>query len=126
MSRDNFIKMHGAWDTRHWISIPGFTHEADGLQIETHLLQLVGVQMVETNLDSKCIRVTYDQTRTHFYEILSCLRDIGFEANQSWWWRKKATWFQYLDNNAKANANAPEPICCSDPKEITGRPKRQL
>ena len=124
MSRDHFIKMRGAWDTRHWISIPGLAHEADEMQIENHLRQIIGVQKVEAKLHKKQIRITYDQTQTHFEQLLNCLRDIGFEANQNWWWRKKAAWFQYLDTNAKTNANAPAAVCCNDPKEITDRAKR--
>jgi hypothetical protein len=119
MSRDQFIKMRGAWDTRHWITVPGLSHEADGLQLEHSLAQLDGMQRVQTIPGKRRIRVTYDQTRVDFQQILERMESIGFPASDSWWSLRKAEWFQYLDRNARENANAPEPPCCSNPKGIT-------
>lgn len=122
MSRDQFIRMRGAWDTRHWIGVPGLSHEADGLRLEQSLGELDGVQRVEVVVGRRRIRVTYDQTRIDFLQILECMAENGFPASDSWWALRKAAWFNYLDRNARENANAPEPPCCSNPKGIaTGR-----
>ncbi|WP_428609679.1 heavy-metal-associated domain-containing protein [Sedimenticola sp.] len=119
MSRDQFIKMRGAWDTRHWIKVPGLSHAADALQLEQCLTELDGVQRVQIVPDRRRIRVTYDQTQTDYQTILERLAAIGFPASESWWSARKATWFQYLDRNARDNAQAPEPPCCSNPKGIS-------
>ena len=118
MSREAFIKMRGAWDARHWISIPSLSHQADGLQIERQLGRSPGIRAVHVFVASKKIRVTYDQTAIDFNQILENLSSIGFPVAGGWWWRKKAAWFQYLDSNAKSNAEAPSPPCCSNPKGL--------
>ncbi|PLX61818.1 heavy-metal-associated domain-containing protein [Sedimenticola selenatireducens] len=118
MSRDQFIKMRGVWDTRHWIAVPGLSHEADGLLLEQSLSALDGIRLVQIVPGRRRIRVTYDQTRIDFRQILERLESIGFPASDSWWSVRKAGWFQYLDRNARENAHAPEPPCCSNPKGI--------
>lgn len=127
MSREDLVRMRGAWDTRHWISIPSLNHEADAIQVERHLKPLPGVSLLQIDLASRRIRITYDQTMTCFDQILETLEEIGFPASDGWWSKKKATWFQYLDTNARQNANAPAPPCCSNPKGLdTGTPKRPV
>lgn len=123
MSRDHFIKMRGAWDTRHWIAIPALSHEADGLQVEEHLKKQLGVSHVQIFMTTKQIRVTYDQTVIDYDQILEHLGQIGFEASNSWWSTKKATWFQYLDINARESASAPSPPCCNNPKGLNQQNK---
>jgi hypothetical protein len=118
MSRDQFIKMRGAWDTRHWISVPALSHEADGLQLEKSLAELPGVNRIIAYPQKKKIRVTYDQTQLNYNQILERLESIGFPASTGWWALRKAGWFQYLDQTAKENACAPDPPCCSNPKGI--------
>ncbi len=126
MSRNQFIRTRGAWDARHWISVPGLSHEADGLRLEQALSELAGVQQIQIAPGSRRIRVTYDQTRVDFQQILERIAAVGFPASESWWSVRKAAWFQYLDRNARENANAPEPPCCSNPKGIThGRDRKK-
>lgn len=116
MSRDQFIKMRGAWDTRHWISVPALNHEADGIQLEKSVAELAGVSRVIAYPQRKKIRVTYDQTQLNYTQILERLESIGFPASMGWWAMRKAVWFHYLDQTAKDNACAPDPPCCSSPK----------
>ncbi|MCW8944513.1 MAG: heavy-metal-associated domain-containing protein [Sedimenticola sp.] len=125
MSRDQFIKMRGAWDTRHWISVPGLSHPADALQLEASLSALQGMNRVVIYPEQQRIRVTYDQTRLDYQHILEQLEMIGFPASTGWWSLRKAGWFQYLDQTARENARAPEPPCCSNPKGIGGRHERK-
>ncbi|MEJ1298035.1 MAG: cation transporter [Candidatus Sedimenticola sp. (ex Thyasira tokunagai)] len=122
MNRDQMSANHGAWDTGHWINIPSLNHEADGLQIDRILKALSGVHEVNVSISTRKIYIIYDQTQTDFQKIQEKLEEIGFPASNSWWSRKKADWFQYLDTNARANANAPTPPCCSNPKGLnTGK-----
>jgi cation transport ATPase len=125
MSRDNFIKMRGAWDTRHWIQIPALTHEADGLQIQKHLGMIDGVSHLQIEGRSRKLRITYDQRVIDYHEITQRLESIGFPPSENWWAKRKAAWFQYLDSNAKINASAPPPPCCSNPKGLEKRSQRK-
>ncbi|MCW8891019.1 MAG: hypothetical protein OQL20_10200 [Sedimenticola sp.] len=118
MSRDQFIKMRGAWDTRHWISVPGLRHPADALQLETALEALPGMNRVVTYPEKQKIRVTYDQTQLDYDQITEQLALTGFPTSTGWWSQRKADWFQYLDQTAKENAGAPAPPCCSNPRGI--------
>jgi len=125
MSRDQFISTRGAWDTRHWISVPGLVHEADGLCLKQLLGEVAGVGEVECDPASHRVRITYDQTRIDYDTLLQHLATQGFPASDSWWSRHKGVWFQYLDRNARENANAPEPPCCSNPRGIAGNRGRK-
>lgn len=125
MSRDQFIRMRGAWDTRHWISVPGLVHEADGLSIQERLGEVGGIRGVEFSPKKHRLRITYDQTRIDYDTLLQHLGALGFPASDSWWSRQKGIWFQYLDRNARENANAPEPPCCSNPRGIAGTRRRK-
>lgn len=120
MSRDQLIRMRGAWDARHWIKVPALSHDADGLQVQSHLAEINGVGEVEYYPGKHRIRVTYDQTRIDYDSLLQQLEAHGFPAANDWWSRQKGAWFQYLDRNARENANAPEPPCCSNPRGISG------
>lgn len=125
MSREAFIKMRGAWDTRHWIRVPALTHDADGLQIRRYVAQLEGVRQVQVFTGSRKIRVTYDQTRVDYGRVLEALELAGFPASESWWSRVKTGWFQYLDTTARDNAKAPPLPCCSDPDSVKRRVERR-
>lgn len=121
VSREAFIKMRGAWDTRHWIRVPSLSHDADGLQIVRYVEQLEGVRRVQVSMRSRKIRVAYDQTRVDYQRVLERLELAGFPASGNWWSRLKAGWFQYLDTTARDNAKAPPPPCCSNPRGVDGR-----
>ncbi len=120
MSRDEFIKMRGAWDTRHWIQVPALKQDTDVIRVEAALKKLSGVSVIKFYPEKRKVRITYDQTKIDFRNILRQLEEAGFPASAGWWSRLKADWFQYLDQNARENANAPEPPCCSNPRGIGG------
>ena len=125
MGREDFMRLPGAWDVRHWISIPALGHEADGNAIAAALGKLQGMRRVRAYVGRKRIRVLYDQTKLDFYLIKDQLEQVGFPMADSWWWRQKENWFQYLDTNARDNANAPPPVCCSNPKGLDRSTRRQ-
>ncbi|MCW8907399.1 MAG: heavy-metal-associated domain-containing protein [Sedimenticola sp.] len=125
MSRDQFIRMRGAWDTRHWINVPGLAHEADGMKLREQLGEITGVGGVECYPAKRRVRITYDQTRVDYHTLLQNLEALGFPASGGWWARQKGAWFQYLDRNARENANVPEPPCCSNPRGISGNRGRK-
>ncbi|MES9906148.1 MAG: heavy-metal-associated domain-containing protein [Sedimenticola sp.] len=118
MSRDHMSANHGVLDASHRINIPSLNHEADGQQIDRILKAVSGVHEVNISISTRKIYITYNQMQTDFEQIQEKLEEIGFPASSSWWSRKKADWFQYLDTNARANANAPTPPCCSNPKGL--------
>jgi hypothetical protein len=125
MSRDSFIKRRGAWDIRHWIRIPKLSDDLQAEQITATLSAMTGVRQVVTYPERQKIRVVYDQTQTDFLQVLKRLEAMGLPAASDWWSRKKAGWFQYLDQNARINAAIPASPCCSNPTQILNQSKKR-
>ena len=125
MSRESFIKMRGAWDIRHWIDIPNLDCEVHAKKIERLLSDVPGVRKIMTYPNRQQIRISYDQTKTDFKKILKTLADAGFPATNGWWAKKKASWFYYLDQNARVNAAIPASPCCSNPTQILNQQKKR-
>ena len=125
MSREEFIKIRGAWDARHWVRVPSLIDKSQATRITQVLGKISGIQTVTTYPERQKIRVIYDQTKVNFRQILAALEVAGLPAADDWWSRRKAAWFQYLDQNAQVNANIPASPCCSNPTQILKQKKRR-
>lgn len=118
MSSEDYMRLPGAWDVRHWIRIPALSHEADGRRIEDELGRLEGIRVVQVYVSRRKVRVMYDQSKMDYRSIKDRLEAIGFPIASNWWCNQKGYWFQYLDCNARENANAPSAPCCNKPRGI--------
>lgn len=125
MSRDQFIRMRGAWDTRHWIRIPALDGPISGERLKTSIEQLEGVRLVLTYPLRQKIRVTYDQTKIDYRKILNALAQLELPAAEDWLSKAKGNWFQYLDETARENARVPASPCCSNPTNILSKSKKR-
>ncbi|MDR9468022.1 hypothetical protein [Marinospirillum sp.] len=56
--------------------------------------------------------VIYDGSHWSLDELLELLKDYGGYVKAGWWIRKKLSWYQFTDENVRANARH-EPFCCS-------------
>jgi hypothetical protein len=83
-----------------------------------------GVRGASADLEHQRVTVVYDATKSSYQELLAALEEIGFPVADNWWARFKANHYQYLDTNARDNANAPPPPCCSNPKGISHSRRR--
>jgi len=118
MSSEDYMRLPGAWDVRHWLRIPALRHDADAITIEEGLGRLSGVRGIQIYRSRRKIRVLYDQSNIDYQSIKQRLEEIGFPVENNWWWNQKGNWFQYLDCNARENANAPSAPCCSNPRGL--------
>ena len=124
MVRNNTrLSTQGTWEVKRRITLPGMVHELDTRVIAQHLRGISGVRGTSADIERHCVTVVYDVTQSSFLEMLEALEEIGFPAADNRWARFKANLFQYLDTNARDNANAPAAPCCSNPKGIS-QPKR--
>ena len=124
MSSEDYMRLPGAWDVRHWLRIPALRHDADGSAIEDELGGLDGIRGVQVYVSRRRIRVLYDQSKTDYRSIKDRLEAIGFPIADNWWWNQKGNWFQFLDANARENANAPPAPCCNDAPQTKRLPNR--
>lgn len=125
MSREEFIKIRGAWDARHWVRVPSLVDKPQATKITQVLGEVPGIKTVMTYPKRQKIRVTYDQTKVNFCQIQAALEVADLPTADDWWSRSKAAWFQYLDQNAQVNANIPASPCCSNPTQILKQKKRR-
>ncbi|MCP4285621.1 MAG: heavy-metal-associated domain-containing protein, partial [Gammaproteobacteria bacterium] len=115
MSKQDYMHVKSAYDTKHWIRVPALNHRFDADAILNNLNIIPGVHEVLTEIRHKRVRVLYDQTQIDYLSIEDALAEVGFPAETRWWWRLKGSWFQYLDSNARENFSAPSAPCCSHP-----------
>ncbi|GGY71160.1 hypothetical protein [Marinobacter zhanjiangensis] len=58
------------------------------------------------------LQVTYDGTHWSMDELLAMIEVHGGRLEAGWWTRRKLAWYQFTDDNVRANAKH-EPFCCS-------------
>ena len=104
MSSEYFVRLPGAWDVRHWIKIPLLSDQGTADTIVEALTGLPGMKRIQVYPKRRRIRVLYDQTQLDFQSIRVSLRGIGYPMSDSWWWKNKGQWFQYLDRKVRNRA----------------------
>jgi copper chaperone CopZ len=110
-------------EAKRSFTLPGMSHERDAQVVAERLGHLAGVRGVRTDVRRHRVTVVYDLTRLDCRRVLDVLADSGFPAPDTRWARLKTSWLQYLDENGRANANAPEAPCCSNPRGIAAHKK---
>ncbi|MFK5987186.1 MAG: hypothetical protein QM479_17400 [Pseudomonadota bacterium] len=109
------------WKVRRNIQISQFKDSHQRSLIQQELAKQVGVKKVDidSHTDKSKIWITYDASQINYCDIIDVLikRDI-FPVN-NWWNRFKASWYQFTDNNARDNANAPPAPCCNKSPGMT-------
>lgn len=93
---------------------------ADIAGVEQALSGSEGIEAIELRRRCKGITVRYDSARVGYAEIEQTLSQAGFAFRRSRWTKFKAAWCCFVDENARANANAPERPCCSRPPGTPG------
>ncbi len=109
------LKPQKAWEACRTIHLPALSHTADTMAVEKAISEADGIIQLQINLGQKRLKVLYNTTITNFLTISELLEDIGFPPDDSRWNRFKASWYVYLDENARNNARAPAPPCCNKP-----------
>lgn len=107
-----------AFTAKRLIRLPSMNSRRDEDNVRGRISSLKGVYRVVMNLPRKQILVIYNTARIDFSAITVVLFDAGYPMENSRWIRFKALWYQYLDDNARANAQLPSTDCCSNPRSI--------
>lgn len=118
------LKTKGAWDVKRRFKIPAMIHERDAQVVSGMMKRLPGVIGVNTDAAQSQAVVVYDITRLDYQGILAALEQVGFPIADTRWNRFKTRWLQSLDQTGRENANAPPPVCCSNPKGLTPTKRR--
>jgi copper chaperone CopZ len=115
MKRDDSLKPDGPWEVRRKIRLPSLRHAADGMAVERAIGEMPGVLAVTAEVDRQRVVVRYNASRQNYRNIMEIAEKTGFPALNSWWSRFKGNWYRFTDENARDNAKAPPPACCSKP-----------
>lgn len=70
------------------------------------------------------LRVRYDASCVGLWDVERLLEEAGIALSRSAWWRLKATWYRFLDQNARANAVSKGGACCSNPLDVFAKRQR--
>jgi copper chaperone CopZ len=109
------MKTSGPWEVRRRIKIQSMGHAADGMAVERALSDLPGIMNVAAEVEKSRVVVRYNASRQNYRNIVETMEKTGFPPLDSWWTRFKGNWYQFSDDNARDNAKAPPPACCSKP-----------
>lgn len=121
MNPENPSDFNASYLVTRRISASGM-HGADCARaIEGGLAACDGVVAVLSDPETGRTMVRYDNSRIGFERIVERLQELGYPLGNGRWTLLRATWFSYLDENARANAGAPGNACCSDPASIHAR-----
>ena len=112
------VKVRGAFDVTRQISLLTCPHE----KLQEAMRKLVSVQPV---LDARVdrhdrISVSYDASSIGMHNIEILLDELGLQRKNDFWWKLKSAWFDYVDENAQANARANGGACCNRPPSVNG------
>ncbi len=118
------LSVEGVWEVKRHFKIPAMIHERDAQVVSSVVQGLPGVCGAHADIMKARAVVVYDITRQDYNGIMKALEQVGFPTADSAWYRFKARWLQSMDQNGRDNANAPAPVCCSNPKGIAA-PKRR-
>lgn len=59
------------------------------------------------------LTVAYDAARLAFSQILPGLAEAGIKPADTWWFRLKAAWYDFTDQNTADQAHAKHKGCCN-------------
>lgn len=78
------------------------------------LEKLYGVETVLFDKAGKRLTVSYDASHCQFHFIKRMIESHNFTLARDWWSCLTASYYSFVDQNIKDNANH-EPICCNKP-----------
>ena len=105
----------GAWEVKRQFKIPALGQAADTTKLDQQLCLIPGLQRVQVEPQRQRLLVWYDVRRVTYQQILTTLMDAGYPPLDSWWSRRKQSWYRFSEANDRANAKAPLAACCNKP-----------
>ncbi len=88
------------------------------------LLKSDAVRAADLDVKARLLRISYDASACIFSDVQKLLEETGNPISEHWWEKVKVGWYQYLDENAQANAKSKGGACCSNPSDIYANRKK--
>ena len=82
--------------------------------LKTEIDKLFGIEEVIYNEKSGSIYLTYDASHINLEGIEAVIRKHGANIHNDWWTHVKESYYQFVDQNIKDNANH-QPHSCHKP-----------
>ena len=105
----------GAWEVRRRFKIPALAQAADTSRLDQALCQIPGLHRVDIDPRRQRLVAWYDVRRVTYQQILTVLSDAGYPPPDSWWSRRKQSWYRFTEANDRDNAKVPPAACCNKP-----------
>jgi copper chaperone CopZ len=100
---------------RRRIEVPALANDAEAKMVEQAVDALPGVANAAADIAKHHLEVEYDAALIDYQAIMKAVESAGFPPAHSWNSRAKASIYQFMDRNARDNAQAPPPACCNKP-----------
>lgn len=115
---DASLKLQGAWEVCRKFEVSTMTRSADAAVVEKALAGVAGVRGVSVSAARRLVTVRYEITEADYKVIRDALAAAGFASSDGWWARRKAAWYQSLDQTGRDNAGVKASACCNKPPVI--------
>ncbi|WP_250657155.1 cation transporter [Alkalimarinus coralli] len=90
-------------------------------QIEKDIDQLMGIDEVHLDKGKHTITVAYDASYKSLEDIENILDQHFIHTADDWWTQTKKSWYEYTDDNIKANVKHEAWSCHSSPVKNKNR-----
>jgi hypothetical protein len=103
----------GAWEVRRRFKIPALAQARDTSSLDQALCQIPGLHRVQVDPQRQQLEAWYDVRRVSYQQILTTLADAGYPPPDSWWFRRRQSWYRFTETNDRENAKTPPAACCN-------------
>ena len=104
-----------AFRVRRRLDLPDLQDAGDALRVQSLLSRIDGILSVSDDSETGRVWIDYLQTRTDSRSLQDALTAAGFRPACARWARIRRAWLTHLYETARANAAAPQALCCSRP-----------
>jgi hypothetical protein len=91
------------------------------LKIKSELVSLETLSEIENELpvqflyesDKKRLTITYDESKVSFSQLITSLEEHNIQPLKNWWFRIKAAFYDFEDENVAEQSHAKPKGCCN-------------
>jgi hypothetical protein len=91
------------------------------LKIKSELVSLETLSEIENELpvqflyesDKKRLTITYDESKVSFSQLITSLEEHNSQPLKNWWFRIKAAFYDFEDENVAEQSHAKPKGCCN-------------
>jgi len=91
------------------------------IKIQSEHVSLETLSEIESELpvqfvyegDKKCLAITYDESKVRFSQLITTLEEHNIQLLKNWWFRIKASFYDFEDENVAEQSHAKPKGCCN-------------